>query len=110
MYVQRISEKRLLEQVLDWVPPGKRRRGRPIKGSRQGVDEEMLRYQLPYNLWKDRHVWRLGVTERQSTLLERFLCACTENGLSWDNVSSEPHIQARMSTDSIVNRAHGCSS
>ena len=67
-HVQRMSEERLPKQVLDWVPPGKRRRGRPVKGWRQGVDEEMLRCQLPDNLWEDRHMWRLGVVERQSAL------------------------------------------
>ena len=67
-HVQRMSEERLPKQVLDWVPPGKRRRGRPVKGWRQGVDEEMLRCQLPDNLWEDRHMWRLGVVEHQSAL------------------------------------------
>ncbi|CAH0395324.1 unnamed protein product [Bemisia tabaci] len=67
-HVQRMSEERLPKQVLDWIPPGKKRRGRTVKGWRQGVDEEMLRRQLPDNLWEDRHMWRLGAVERQSAL------------------------------------------
>lgn len=70
-HVQRMSKERLPEQVLDWVPPRKRRRGRPIKRWRQGVDEEMMRCQLPDNHSEDRHMWRLGVAKRQSALSER---------------------------------------
>nr|QAB02854.1 deadpan [Bemisia tabaci] len=49
-------------------PSGRLRRGRPVKGWRQGVEEEIRRCQLPDDLWEDRGQWRLGVAEREAAL------------------------------------------
>ncbi|CAH0393483.1 unnamed protein product [Bemisia tabaci] len=67
-HVNRMTEGRLPKKLLDWVPPERRRRGRPVKGWRQGVLEEMRVCQLPEGLWEDRGLWRLGVAERQKVL------------------------------------------
>ena len=67
-HVRRMADDRLPKQVFDWVPPGRRRRGRPVKGWRQGVEEEIRRCQLPDDLWEDRGQWRLGVAEREAAL------------------------------------------
>ncbi|CAH0386587.1 unnamed protein product [Bemisia tabaci] len=42
-HVRRMTDDRLPKQVFDWVPPGRRRRGRPMKGWRQGVEAEIRR-------------------------------------------------------------------
>ena len=67
-HVNRMTEERLPKKILDWVPPGRRRRGRPVKGWRQGVLHEMRECQLPEGLWEDRGLWRLGVADRQRAL------------------------------------------
>ncbi|CAH0381825.1 unnamed protein product [Bemisia tabaci] len=53
------------KKVLDWVPPGRRRRGRPMEGWREEIETEMLRCSMPQGLWFDRKQWRLGVEERE---------------------------------------------
>jgi len=67
-HVNRMTEERLPKKMLDWVPPGRRRRGRPVRGWRQGVLNEMRECQLPDDLWEDRAMWRLGVVKRQRAL------------------------------------------
>ena len=61
-HVDRMTEERLPKKLLDWVLPGKRRRGRPMKGLGQGVLEENEK------LWEDRGLWRLRVAKRQRAL------------------------------------------
>ena len=67
-HVQRMAGDRLPKKVLDWVPPGRRRRGRPMKGWREGIEAEMLRCSIPQDLWFEREQWRLGVVEREGVL------------------------------------------
>ena len=67
-HVNRMTEERLPKKMLDWVPPGRRRRGRPMKGWREGIEAEMLRCSIPQNLWFEREQWRLGVVEREGVL------------------------------------------
>ena len=67
-HVNRMTEERLPKKMLDWVPPGRRRRGRPVRGWRQGVLNEIRDCQLPDDLWEDRALWRLGVAQRQRAL------------------------------------------
>ena len=67
-HVRRMADSRLPRKVFDWVPPGRRRRGRPVKGWREGVEGEIRRCNLPDDLWEDRFRWRFGVAERSSAL------------------------------------------
>ena len=67
-HVQRMADDRLPKKVFNWVPPGRRRRGRPVKGWRQGVEEEIRRYHLPDDLWEGRRRWQFGVAEREAAL------------------------------------------
>ncbi|CAH0388391.1 unnamed protein product [Bemisia tabaci] len=63
--VQRMAGDRLPKKVLDWVPPGRRRRGRPMKGWREGIEAEMLRCSIPQDLWFEREQWRDSTLEAQ---------------------------------------------
>ncbi len=65
-HVQSIADTRLPKKVLEWVPPGRRRRGRPAKRWVEGIREEMERCHLPEDLYHDRFLWRIGVAERPS--------------------------------------------
>nr|XP_018916932.1 PREDICTED: uncharacterized protein LOC109043975 [Bemisia tabaci] len=67
-HVQRMADDRLPKKVLDWVPPGRRRRGRPAKSWIGGIPDEITRCHLPDDLWMNRQGWRLGVAERPSAL------------------------------------------
>ncbi|CAH0383080.1 unnamed protein product [Bemisia tabaci] len=67
-HVSRMTEKRLPKKMLDWIPPGRRRRERPVRGWRQGLLNEIRECQLPGGLWEDRVLWRLGVAECQRAL------------------------------------------
>ena len=67
-HVQRMEEDRLPKQVLKWTPHGRRRRGRPRRSWREGIDKEMEEREIPVDLWRDREGWRLGVGRRRRTL------------------------------------------
>ena len=67
-HVQRMADDRLPKKILEYVPPGRRRRGRPAKSWISGIQDEMRRCQLPEDLWGDRWEWRLGVAERPRAL------------------------------------------
>ena len=59
-HVNRMTAERLPKKLLDWVPPGRRRRGRSVKWWRLGVLEEMRVCQLPEELMEDGGLGRLG--------------------------------------------------
>lgn len=67
-HVQRMTEDRLPKQILTWAPHGRRRRGRPRRSWREGIDKEMEEREIPEDLWRDREGWRLGVGRRRRTL------------------------------------------
>ncbi|XP_045463886.1 uncharacterized protein LOC123673448 [Harmonia axyridis] len=62
-HVQRMAPERLTKQILDWVPAGKRRRGRPRNSWREGINKEMQERGLEENQWIGRAEWRLEVSE-----------------------------------------------
>lgn len=66
-HVQRMNDERLPKQVLTWKPPGKRRRGRPRRSWREGIDNEIREREIEENMWEDRDRWRLGIGRRRRT-------------------------------------------
>ena len=64
-HVQRMNEERLPKQVLNWAPHGRRKRGRPRKSWREGIDREIREKGLDEDLWEDREQWRLGIERRR---------------------------------------------
>ncbi|XP_030762003.1 uncharacterized protein LOC115886839 [Sitophilus oryzae] len=58
-HVQRMEESRIPKKILNWTPQGKRKRGRPRRSWREGIDD---------NLWTDRDQWRLEIRRRRRTL------------------------------------------
>lgn len=67
-HVQRMSTERLPKQILQWTPTGRRRRGRPRKSWREGIDKEMEERGLEEGQWNSRSEWRLGIGRRRRTL------------------------------------------
>lgn len=67
-HVQRMPNDRLPKQVLTWTPQGRRRRGRPRKSWREGIDKEIEEREIPEDLWMNRKDWRLGIGKRRRTL------------------------------------------
>ena len=53
-HLQRMSHERLPKQILEWSPRGRRKRGRPRKSWREGINKEMERRELTDNMWADR--------------------------------------------------------
>lgn len=60
-HVQRMADTRIPKQIIGWKPGGKRRRGRPRRSWRSGVDEEMRDRGLEGDAWNDRDGWRSGI-------------------------------------------------
>ncbi|XP_044757686.1 uncharacterized protein LOC123315839 [Coccinella septempunctata] len=47
-----------------WVPPGRRKRGRPRRSWNEGVYQSMEQRQLNVELTQDREAWRRGLGRR----------------------------------------------
>lgn len=56
-HVRRMSDESWPNRILDWVPPGRRRRGRPRNRWMEGVQEEMAGRGLQEEDWMDRSAW-----------------------------------------------------
>lgn len=65
-HVQRMPETRIPKQVMQWKPGGRRKRGRPRRSWREGVDEEVQKLRLEEGAWRDREGWRLGIGRRRT--------------------------------------------
>jgi hypothetical protein len=57
-YVQRIEERRLPEEVMEWNPPGRRKRSRPKATWAEGIGGLMGENGLLEEDWNDRDSWR----------------------------------------------------
>ncbi|XP_045464709.1 uncharacterized protein LOC123673965 [Harmonia axyridis] len=66
-HVQRMPDNRIPKKIFKWTPQGRRRRGRPRKSWREGVDKEMRDTDLGEELWRDRAEWRLEIGRRRRT-------------------------------------------
>ncbi|XP_030763000.1 uncharacterized protein LOC115887680 [Sitophilus oryzae] len=67
-HVQRMEKHRIPKKILNWNPQGRRKRGRPRKSWRDGIDREVLYRYLEVDGWGDREKWRLGIGRRGKTL------------------------------------------
>ena len=66
-HVRRMGPERLPRQVLEWIPPERRKRGRPPATWIQGISKAMSARNLSEDDWQNRQAWRTG-TQRRITL------------------------------------------
>jgi len=55
---------RLPKQILNWTPAGRRKRGRPRRSWREGIDNEIKERGIDRDRWNDRDRWRLEIGRR----------------------------------------------
>ncbi|CAG9833888.1 unnamed protein product [Diabrotica balteata] len=66
-HVQRIEDTRLPKKIMQWVPPNRKKRGRPKKTWKEGVTKAMSTRDLRDGQWDDRRTWKLGIGQRRRT-------------------------------------------
>lgn len=66
-HVQRMEEKRLPKKVMNWMPPNRRKRGRPRKTWKEGIAKAMSSRDLREGQWDDRKRWKLDIGQRRKT-------------------------------------------
>ena len=64
-HVKRMPEERILKLIMDWIPQGRRKRGRPRKTWMEGVQAAMTARNLESDQWRNRGEWRLVSRRRQ---------------------------------------------
>ena len=69
-HVKRMPEDRLPKLIMEWIPPERRKRGRPRKMWMEGVQAAMTSRDLEPEQWRNREEWRLG-SERRRQLLNK---------------------------------------
>jgi hypothetical protein len=57
-HVKRMESGKIVKQVAEWKPQGKRKRGRPINPWKDGIRESMKRRELKDEECMDRDLWR----------------------------------------------------
>ena len=53
-----MQEERLSKKVLEWIPPEKRKRGRPTTSWMEGITTTMREKNIDEEQWMDRLKWR----------------------------------------------------
>ncbi|KAF2881456.1 hypothetical protein ILUMI_24742 [Ignelater luminosus] len=66
-HVQRMEEQKIPKQVLNWIPPVRRKKERPKKTWIEGIRKSMSKKNLTDNKW-NRQEWKLGIGQRGKTL------------------------------------------
>lgn len=66
-HVQRMEERRLPKIAMNWVPPNRRKRGRPKKTWIEGIRKAMSTRDLREEQWNNRIEWKLGIGQRRKT-------------------------------------------
>jgi hypothetical protein len=56
-----MEDGKIVKQVAEWKPQGKRKRGRPINTWKDGIRESMKRRELKDEECMDRDLWRRKV-------------------------------------------------
>lgn len=64
-HVMRMEEHRWPRRALQYVPPNRRKRGRPPRTWRQGIEQFMMDRAMGEDDWRDRERWRLRCGMRQ---------------------------------------------
>ena len=64
-HLERMNEDRWPKKVWRWIPPGRRKRGRPLRRWKMDVREAMDTKGLQEGDWEDRQLWRLRSEKRQ---------------------------------------------
>jgi hypothetical protein len=57
-HVKRMADGKIVKQVAEWKPQGKRKLGRPVKTWKDGIRESMKRRELKDEECMDRDLWR----------------------------------------------------
>ena len=65
-HVQRMDQERLPRRILEWCPPGRRRKGRPRKSWMQEVTTGMREQGIGDLEWIDRERWRKKINILQA--------------------------------------------
>ena len=63
-----MPEERIPELIMEWIPQERRKRGRPRKTWREGVQAAMTRRNLETDRWGNREEWRLVCGRRRQLL------------------------------------------
>lgn len=66
-HVQRMDERRLPKQAMQWTPRERRTRGRPRKNWQEGIRKAMSDRNLQDGQWNNRRIWNLGIGQRRQT-------------------------------------------
>jgi hypothetical protein len=66
--VMRMPEERLPAIIHSWIPPGRRKRGRPRWSWRDGVTEAMKRRGMGEEDAHDRILWRRGLGRQRTAV------------------------------------------
>lgn len=64
-HTKRMSQERWPRKILEWVPPERRKRGRPRRSWREDVNDAMKARNLEENTCYDRKNWKLGTERRR---------------------------------------------
>lgn len=70
-HTKRMSQERWPRKILEWVPPERRKRGRPRRSWREDVNDAMKARNLEENTCYDRKNWKLGTERRRQPQIIR---------------------------------------
>jgi len=70
-HVKRIPQDRIPKLIVDWIPGERRKRGRPRKTWKEGVQAAMTTRNLEPDQWRNREEWSLVFGRRRQLLKNR---------------------------------------
>ncbi|XP_045466631.1 uncharacterized protein LOC123675327 [Harmonia axyridis] len=66
-HIQRMPSTRIPKRTMEWIPAGRRKRGRPRKTWKEGILRAMSERNLTEDQCSDRLTWKLGIGQRRKT-------------------------------------------